>query len=373
MIRSISGILRDRLRESDVVARLGGDEFGILLHAAEEDEARAVAEELAGAVRQHAVAIGGQPTRVTASIGLAVLGRQDITAEQLLVEADVAMYAAKDGGRDQVVIYEPGTAAKAGMRVGIAWTERIRRALDEDQFALYCQPIYDLARGRISQYELLLRMVGEDGELVLPGAFLPTAERFGLIESIDEWTVKHAIGILERERRAGRDLELLIEINLSGRSVGNPDLPQLIESELERVSVDPGKLIFEITETAAIANMDEARKFANRMSALGCKFALDDFGAGFGSFYYLKYLPLDYLKIDGEFIRGLPRSPIDQRMVKAMVDIAGSLGMKTIAEFVEDEETLQLLPRFGVDFAQGYHVGRPQPADEVIGAQSAPN
>jgi EAL domain-containing protein (putative c-di-GMP-specific phosphodiesterase class I) len=242
------------------------------------------------------------------------------------------------------------------------WTERIRHALSTDGFVLYCQPILDLARSKVSQYELLLRMGGEeDGDVVLPGAFLPPAERFGLIRDIDRWVVHEAIRLLARLDREGSWLELLLEINLSGRSVGDPELPALIERDLSETSVDPSRLIFEITETAAIANMEEASKFARRLTQLGCRFALDDFGAGFGSFYYLKYLPLDYLKIDGDFIEKLARSPIDQRMVKAMVEVAHGLEMKTIAEYVSDDESVQLLRDFGVDYAQGFHIGKPAP------------
>ena len=370
LMRNIAGILRKRLRTSDIIARLGGDEFGVLLEGTDGPEADAVAEELLGVVRKHGVAIGGQPMRVTTSIGLTLLGREGISAENLLVEADIAMYQAKEAGRDQVVAYSPGRAAKDKERIGFTWTERIRKALEEDRFVLYAQPIFDLSLSRISQYELLLRMTGDDGSIYLPGAFLPPAERFGLIERIDAWVVRHAIRLLADEAIAGRDLELLLEVNLSGRSVGDPELPLLIERELSENSVDPGQLIFEITETAAIANMDRARQFALRLERLGCRFALDDFGAGFGSFYYLKYFPIHYLKIDGDFIRALSRSMIDKRMVKAMVEIASGLGMKTIAEFVEDEATLILLREYGVDFAQGYHIGRPKPVAEVLAARS---
>ena len=206
---------------------------------------------------------------------------------------------------------------------------------------LHAQPILDLNTDEVSQYELLLRMVDDDGELVPPAAFLGVAERFGLVQSIDRWVVAQAIRLMDRRLRTGEVIRL--EVNLSGRSVDDPELPVLIQRELDRTDVDPDNLILEITETSLISNMDEARRFAETLTRVGCRFALDDFGAGFGSYYYLKHLPLHYIKIDGDFIRQLPTSPTDQLMVKAMVQVASGLGMKTIAEFVEDEAIIEFL------------------------------
>jgi EAL domain-containing protein (putative c-di-GMP-specific phosphodiesterase class I) len=208
-----------------------------------------------------------------------------------------------------------------------------------------------------------------DGEIVPPGAFIPPAERFGLISAIDRWVIAHAMEIAAEHARDGRDVAF--EVNLSAASFGDPELSEFIESELRTSGAPPESLIFEITETAAIANLDDARDFARRLTSLGCLFALDDFGAGFGSFYYLKYLPLDYLKIDGDFIQDLAGSFSDQLMVKAMVQVAHGLGLKTIAEFVGDDDTLAFLRRYGVDFAQGYHVGRPGPLAEVLGGAAS--
>jgi EAL domain-containing protein (putative c-di-GMP-specific phosphodiesterase class I) len=206
-------------------------------------------------------------------------------------------------------------------------------------------------------------MIGEDDEIVPPASFLNTAERFGLIQSVDRWVVRRAIRLMDEQLRLGRELRL--QVNLSGKSVDDPELPRLIQEELRATSVDPDRLAFEITETALISNMDEARRFAETLARIGCRFALDDFGAGFGSYYYLKHLPLHYLKIDGDFIRSLPHSATDQLMVKAMVEVARGLGMQTVAEFVEDETTMSFLKAYGIDFAQGYHVGRPRPATEM--------
>jgi EAL domain-containing protein (putative c-di-GMP-specific phosphodiesterase class I) len=197
-------------------------------------------------------------------------------------------------------------------------------------------------------------MVGDDGAIIAPGAFIDTAERFDLIQELDRWVIRNAIHLL-----AEHDVNL--EVNVSGKSIGDPTLTALIERELAQSGADPGRLVFEITETAAIANMEQAREFAERLHAVGCRFALDDFGAGFSSFYYLKHLPLDYLKIDGDFIRSLTSSDTDQLVVRSMIDIARGMGMKTIAEFVEDAETATMLHSMGVDLSQGYFHGRPEP------------
>jgi EAL domain-containing protein (putative c-di-GMP-specific phosphodiesterase class I) len=241
----------------------------------------------------------------------------------------------------------------------LTWPERIREALAKDRFVLHLQPILDLATGEVTHGELLLRMRGDRGNLIAPGAFLPAAERFGLIHQIDRWVVQMATQLIASSSVASTPR---LSVNLSGESVvGDPHLFELIEREVSRHRVDPGRLIFEVTETAAIANMPEASAFAASVNSLGASLALDDFGTGFGSFYYLKHLPVDFVKLDGEFIQNLPRSEIDAHMVRAIVGVAQGLGIKTIAESVADDETIRLLKEQGVDYAQGFHVGRPGP------------
>ena len=354
----VARVLANRFRSTDVVARLGGDEFAVLLSAVEVDEARAAAEDLLTEIRNSPASYGGRPFRISASIGVNAFESDDATAGEVLVNADLAMYAAKTSGRDRVVVYTAPEARRARAMAKLTWSQRIQDALDRDRFVLHLQPILELATGQIKHGELLLRMKGERGKLIAPGAFLPAAERFGLIHAIDRWVVARAIQLMAESMGPIPQ----IGINLSGESVvGDPELLRMIERELERSSVDPAKLIFEVTETAAIANMPEATEFARGLTDLGCSLALDDFGTGFGSFYYLKHLPVSYVKLDGEFIQNLPRSEVDEHMVKAIVGVSRALGIKTVAESVADAETISLLQKHQVDYAQGYFVGKPAP------------
>jgi diguanylate cyclase (GGDEF)-like protein/PAS domain S-box-containing protein len=364
VIRSVADLLRSQMRGTDVLARLGGDELAVLLPHADEDQARQVAQKLLDTVRRHRAVFRGRWLRLTTSIGVAVITHPNPqTSEELMVEADVAVYEAKEAGRDGYSVYVPSPARAAEAEISLAWSDRIREAIDGDGFALYAQPILDLATDEVSQYELLVRMVGPNGELLPPHAFLPSAERSGMVREIDAWVTRNAIRLIDRRRRAGERLRL--EVNLSGRTLGDPALPRIIEEQLAAVPIDPSNLIFEVTETTAVLNIEKAREFASQLTRLGCRFALDDFGAGFGSFYYLKYLPLEFLKIDGDFIGGIGHNRTDQVVVKAIVELSQRLGKATIAEFVGDARTIELLREFGVDYAQGYQIGEPQPIEEL--------
>ena len=365
LIAGVAALLRERVRSTDVLARMGGDEFAVLLPRTSRADAEALATDLNRVVREEsrsASADGGPAAAVSASIGLAFFDRHEaLAAQDVLVNADHAMYAAKESGRDRYVSHSDGAPAANGRRARLTWPGRIRRALEHDLFELHSQPILDLQTGEVPQHELLIRLPGDGGELIMPGAFLYTAERYGLVRELDRWVVASAIELIAQA--AGG---LRLEVNLSGESLTDPGLPEFVERELDQASVDPGEIIFEVTETAAIANLAQARAFVERLTELGCRFALDDFGAGFGSFYYLKHLPLDYLKIDGEFVRNLPASPTDQVLVRSVVEIARGLGKRTIAEYVGDAATLELLRSMGVDMAQGFHTGRPRPVAESL-------
>ena len=358
LLQVIGIALRDRLRDSDVIGRLGGDEFGVLLPDATERDALAVADSLLDAVRSAEVTHQGQRVRSTASVGIAQLGTAD--ADQALANADLALYAGKDSGRNTLVVYDPHGPRTRAARAQLRWLELIRHALDQDLFVLHAQPILDIRTGAISGAELLMRMRDRD-QLIAPDQFLPVGERHGLAIAIDRNVIRHGITLAAAQRRPA---DFRWEINLGADSLGDPDIPDLIASTVAETGLAPQSLVFEITERAAVANMGQAQAFAERITDSGCEFALDDFGAGYGSFYWLKHLPAAYLKIDGEFIRQLTTSEVDRAIVEVIVAASGKLGKKTIAEYVADAPTLELLGSLHVDYAQGYHIGRPTALDE---------
>jgi diguanylate cyclase (GGDEF)-like protein/PAS domain S-box-containing protein len=373
LIVRVAGALATRLRESDTLARLGGDEFAILTPTGGLAEAEQLAESLLATVRHERAARGpgGRARPITASIGIAPLaGAAGLSAEEALINADLAMYDAKEAGRDRRETYGGPGRGQARIEARLEWVERIRAALDEDRLVLHAQPVVETATGRTTQHELLVRMVDVHGDLIQPGSFLPIAERFGLIREIDRWVVTRAIRMLAEHRAAGR--LPTVEINISGHSLGDPELAEYIGRELRTAEVDATQLIFEVTETTAIDNIAAARTFAEQLGELGCRFALDDFGAGFGSFYYVKHLPFDFIKIDGEFVRNCTADPTDRLVIRAVVELARGMGKRTIAEFVGDEATLLTLGELGVDYAQGFHLGRPAPLESWLGCTPPP-
>ncbi|HEV3229520.1 MAG TPA: EAL domain-containing protein [Solirubrobacteraceae bacterium] len=349
-LKQFASELAGHARATDLLARLGGDEFALLLNEIEPREAVEVASKL-----RSTLAIEWRGRTVTASVGVAAFGPSaPVTGDDLMVAADIALYDAKEAGRNQVALYS------GRERPGLSWAEQIRCALNEGRLTLDAQPILDLRSGELSQEELLVRMRGGDGEVIWPDAFLPTAERFGLIGQLDRWVVDQAVDLAAAGRR--------VEVNISGASMCDRDLTHAIEERLRATGAQPQNLVFEITETAAIANMEEAREFAEHLCELGCGFALDDFGTGFGSFTYLKQLPVSYLKIDADFVRHVTTDRADRYVIEAVVALARGFGQQTIAEGVENQETLEALVGYGVDWAQGYHIGRPAPVDGMAAA-----
>jgi len=355
LLSGIAATIAHRLRASDTFARLGGDEFGVIATPASLTQAQRLADDLLTVVREHAMMADGHTIRTTASIGVIEFdGRAD--PAELLTEVDRAMYESKDAGRDRATAHSTREPERRA-RTRVSWEQLVREALEQHRFELYCQPILELATRTVSQCELLLRMRGVGGP-IYPAAFLGAAERGGLIRTVDRWVIEQAILIAARHR------DIRFEINLSGRTTDDPDLARFVSSLIAAAAIDPGNLVFELTETAAIGNIGRARELARSLSELGCRFAIDDFGAGFSTFYYLKHFPADYLKIDGEFVRA-PRSRTDELVIESIVRIARDLGKQTIAEFVTDAATLQRMRELGVDFAQGYHVAKPFPVAEL--------
>ncbi len=361
LLIKLASLLRGRLRDSDVLARLGGDEFAIILPNTDVKQAQLVADQIRQLVLYNACVEDGKPLDVTVSIGIALFPQHGDLVEVLLTNADLAMYRAKEEGRNRVCIYS--TEQKTRMESRWTWENRIREALKQNRFVLYVQPILDLRKNKIVGHEALLRMIGEMGELIPPAQFLDIAERYGLIHDIDYWVVREAIHLIERLQQS--DNPPYLEVNLSGKSLTDVKLMPLIKKELSKSVIDPKNLVFEITETATIENIVDAQRFVTELKSMGCRFALDDFGMGFSSFNYLKHLPVDYLKIDGTFIHNLLYDPVDQHLVKAMVEVACGLGKKTIAEFVENKETICKLQELGVDYAQGYHISKPHAVSDL--------
>lgn len=351
--------LRKLLRSTDIIARLGGDEFAIAMLDADGDEAIAAAERINRQLETLAYPGLGINHRISASIGIALFPRDGTEAKELLVNADIAMYQAKEQGRFGWHLFSLEEKARERMHEWVIWDEHIKRGISEDNFVLHFQPVMSLADNIITHYEVLLRLRLDDGTLAPPGRFLEIAERSGLIYDLDRWVVRKALERLAALPKAQQDL--CFAINLSGSSIGNQKLLEDLESHLASLNIDPRRIIFEITETAAVADLSLARKFVNVVRDFGCSFALDDFGSGFASFFYLKQFPVDYVKIDGLFIRNLADNIDDQIFVRAMVEIARAYNKKTVAEFIESESVLDLLREYGVDYAQGYLIGKPAP------------
>ena len=367
LIRQIARILRERVRTTDIVARLSGDELAVLMPQTDTEGALLLGEELRAQVAENARP-APEADPVTISVGITMFGSGEHAGgpESVLVAADQAMYRAKEEGRNQISLYsEPGETGPAERRHQ-STTARIRDALTHDRLSLHSQPIRSLASGGIERYELLLRMTGDDGELLPASAFIDAAERSGMIQELDRWVVGQALEVLGRREREGNPVSL--HVNLSGATLSDVSVLEFIERQLDEGDADPARCTFEITATSKVTDYAKAGGFADRLSEFGCQVAIDDYGSGFGPFHYLKEMPFDVIKIDGEFIRDMPRSDADQLTVQAIVQIARGLGKTTIAEFVQDDETAYLLRDYGVDMAQGFHLGRPVAMAEGLAA-----
>ena len=360
LLREVAAILQSGLRETDVLARIGGDEFGMLLKNCMLEDALDITENLLAMIRTINNESWGLTFEVSASIGIAVLDPDTESITAVMRRADLACYAAKDHGRNRIHIYQDGDQELARRHGEMKWVSRLTEAIKEERLVLYCQDIAPVNphAGKRRHFEVLVRMLDEAGELVMPSRFLPAAERYNLVTALDRWVIAHSFAWY-----ATSGQNQIMSINLSGNSLTDFSILGFVKEELTRHAVPPSAVCFEITETAAIANLDHAVRFITELKQLGCLFALDDFGSGLSSFSYLRNLPVDYLKIDGSFVRGLDTDPVNAAMVNAIFQLGKVMGIETIAEFVENDATLQLLAKIGVDYAQGYGIARPRPLD----------
>jgi len=366
LIRQVAEAMRERVRGTDIVARLSGDEFAILMPQTDTEGALQLGEDLRTQVAE-SVRPTPQMEGITISVGITMFGGGKGGAEAVLAAADQAMYRAKEGGRNQIALFRDPSEPQRGLKRRQTTASRIRDALTDDRLSLHTQPIHSLASdGAVERYELLLRMTSEGGELLPAADFIEAAERSGMVQELDRWVVGRALELLAEREREGRPLSL--HVNLSGASLTDVTVLDFIERRLDEGGADPSHCTFEITETANVYDYEAASGFADRLTDFGCQVAIDDYGAGFSPFHYLKTIPFDMIKIDGAFVRDMPQSDADQLTVKAIVQIAHGLGKTTIAEYVQDDRTIELLREYGVDMAQGYHLGRPVGLDEAFAA-----
>lgn len=379
LLIEIGQVLTVRLRQSDMLARLGGDEFGVLLRNVGDADVFQLAESFREVLHQYTFSYTAKHYKVDASIGVAYIDADTSSPDEVLSNADIACHIAKQSGRNQSHVYVPENDAKQVMHMELGWSARLRDALERDMFELHFQRILPVAAMDVNalpkessefmkhfdinqleeplHYEVLVRMKGQNGDLIYPNAFIPTAERFNMMRDIDRWIFSNAMKQLAEHDKHNPPVHL--GINLSGNSMDDKELLGFIKNVFDKSTVETSRILFEITETSAISNIEAAQRLINELRALGCRFALDDFGCGFSSFSHLKHLPVDFIKIDGMFVQGMAADPMDQAMVRAITDIAHSVGKKTIAEYVESAELVKLLSQYGVDYVQGYYVGKP--------------
>ena len=364
LLRELSLELVDTVSKRDIVAYLGADKFGILLRHCNLAESARVLERISGALKEFRFKWDGKSHVITASIGVIEIDRRLADSGEALNAANSACDIAKEAGGNRIQVYTPNTDLVKDRRQEMQWVEKVNRALEEDRFLLYYQPIVPINKDiKGKHFELLIRMKDDEGKLVAPGFFLPAVERYNLSSKIDRWVIQTTFSWLDAYSEY-LEMDYRWGINLSGQSLGDMDLLQFVFDELEFNQIPPEKIYFEITETAAISNLGDATIFIDALREKGCQFALDDFGSGLSSFSYLKNLAVDYLKIDGIFVKDMATDKIDVAMVKAISQVGHAMGMKTIAEFVENTEIIEILKQVGVDYAQGYGICKPLPLHE---------
>lgn len=366
LLQEITNLLRNRMRKSDLLARIGGDEFSLIFQGIDIDAAVVLANEYRQCIEEYQFTEDAKTFNVGCSIGLASMMSDIENKDELLSRADVACHEAKRKGKNCIHVYELSDKQKTdSLYVDMGWSQRIKNAIENDSFVFAKQKICDTESGNVFAEEYLIRMLdNEEQGLIMPIGFLNSAERFGLMPDVDRWVVEHALEIYAANMYEATNDIPCISINLSAKSVGHPEIFDVINESIEKFSIDPAKIIFEITEDIAIADFPNAIIFLNNLRAMGCATALDDFGAGYSSFSYLKEFPVDYVKIDGSFIVGIENNKLNYALVKAMHDVCSTLNKKTVVEFVENQQALDVLKEIGVDYVQGFYIGRPELLDK---------
>jgi len=358
-LMSIANKLRQEIESEDILARISSDEYAILVGNTNEQNTLHIAEVLRSSIDRFRFNTNNKNYHTGASIGVAMINPgEELTASEVLARAAQACFEAKTHGRNMVHLFNHNDMEMHIIRSAADWVPRIREALNKDRLCMYYQPVIDVNTGKITGHEALIRMLDHDGSLIMPDNFIPVAERMGLIHDIDLCVINHAIDVLQQIPASYQHLTL--NINLSMYAFQDPTLLPLVRNKLATTGVAAQRITFEITETAAVSNYANTRRIIKKLRELGCRFALDDFGTGFSSFNYIKQFPVDYLKIDGSFIRNLVHDKVDQRLVKSMIEVARTLDKKIVAEYVENGEILRLLKEYGVNLAQGHYIGRPE-------------
>lgn len=371
LLQLLAKMLQGKMRDSDILARLGGDELGVLLPHCPLEHARLIGEQLRQAIHEFPFAWDERSFELGVSIGIAEINQDSKSMSELLSAADQACYLAKEQGRNRIHVYQESDVMLAQRHGEMLWISRLNEAFTHDYFRLYAMPIVHLRDSPEQHDEVLIRIRNGKGDLILPGAFIPAAERYDMMLSIDRWVIRAVCQHIQSVRDSLPPLAALAEsrrrapalysVNLSGMSLADPGLHDYITAQFVQYAIAPEQICFEITETAVIANLPKAQVFMRQLKAMGCRFSLDDFGSGFSSFGYLRALPVDYLKIDGIFVRGIATNAINRAMVKAINEVGHVMGLQTVAEYVENAETLAIIRELGIDYAQGYAVGGLRP------------
>lgn len=373
-LKQVSAILQQRIRRTDVLARLGGDEFGLILHQCNLDQALCVLQTICKEIQSFKFVWQDKTFSFSVSAGISLLNAQSNNPSQILTGAKSACEVAKSKGRNRIHLFQPNDGEMSVTQESIKWVPKLHKALEKNQFCLYAQPIVSVCsdrerstKGSKFSSEILLRLIDDSGQIIAPGCFIPVAERYGLMHLLDRWVIRNLFQYIESHYSVTGDAELddaqghLFMVNLSGASLNDDQFLDFVETQFEVYSVPPQMICFEITETMAITNLNKAIHLIQEIKSLGCHFALDDFGSGMSSLAYLKNLPIDFLKIDGVFVKDIAQDRVDGEIVEAIHRMAHAMGIQTIAEFVESPEVLTKLETLGIDFAQGYGIARPAP------------